>query len=193
MLLCTSCKQALMKKYGVTEPHVESMESVRKTLNEYSPGYDSCLCVFRDSSALVDWFRNTNLPGRSLFFNSSGYRIITQDSAFCSGVETEFAAKLMPGLACRIDSLTRLVKLRKSLYPACEKVHLDTSGYDFTCVIFWAKFMGRINEASFGIAASARNSVSGRNGKVNFIFVCMDIMDFWGASDNLIRTSSSMR
>ena len=192
-IVLTSCKQALMKKYGVSKPQIESLESVRKSINGYSRGYDSCLCVFRDSSALVDWFRNTGLPGRSLFFNSSGYRIITQDSAFCSGVETEFAGNLRPGQALRIDSLTHFEILRKSIYPIGEKVKLDPALYDYTCVIFWAKFMGRINEASFAIAASAMSSNAGRTGKVNFIFVCMDIMNFWGVSGDMIRTNTGIR
>ncbi|GEM_PF-712945 len=188
-----ACKSALMRRYEVKDPQIESLESVRKDLNRYSPAYSGYFCVFRDSAALVDWFKNKNLPGRSQFYNQAGYRIITQDSTFCSGIEADFAGNLKVNQAYRIDSLTTFGKLKRNLLAVGEKADLDPSGYAFTCVIFWAKFMGKINEASFNIAASALNSQPAKIGKMNIVFVNMDILDFWNTSGKLIRTETGIR
>jgi len=182
-----------MKKYAIKEPRIETIESVSKYLNQYSPLYTGYLCVFRDSAALVDWFKNKNMPGRSHFYNSDGYRIITQDSSFCSGVETNFAGNLKINQVFRIDSTMKFSKLTKNLLPVGEKVNLDPSQYAVTCVIFWADFMGRMNDQNFQIAESAMKSQPGINGRLNILFVDMDIMDFWNTSGNLIKTSVKTR
>ncbi|MCX6242296.1 MAG: hypothetical protein NTX43_10865 [Bacteroidetes bacterium] len=188
-----SCKSALLKQYEVKDPRIETLESVRKALYQYSPRDAEYLCVFRDSASLVDWFKNKNLPGRSQFYNSAGYRIITQDSTFCSGVETDFAGNLKINQTYRIDSMTTFEMLRRNLLPVGEKVNLDPSKYAFTCVIFWAKFMGKFNESSFKISGSAMNSQPAGYGKVNVVFVNMDIMDFWNVSGNMIKTETKTR
>ncbi|MCX6287952.1 MAG: hypothetical protein NTY96_12645 [Bacteroidetes bacterium] len=188
-----ACKSAIIRQYAVKEPQVETIESVREALIRYSPVYTEYLCVFRDSAALVDWFKNKNLPGRSQFYNSAGYRIITQDSTFCSGIETDFAGKLKISQAYRIDSLTTFEKLRKNLLPLGENVDLDPSKYAFTCVIFWAKFMGKINSPGIQIANSAMQSEPAKIGRVNILFVNMDILDFWNASGNMIKTETRAR
>lgn len=188
-----ACKTAMLKKYAVKDPGIETMESVRNELSLYSPDYPQFLCVFRDSAALVDWCKNKNLPGRSQFYNSSAYRIITQDSTFCSGIETDFAGKLKINQSYKIDSLTTFGMLKKNLMPVGGKVDLDPSKYAFTCVVFWAKFMGKLNESSFRIAASALKSQPARAGKVNVLFVDMDILDFWNTSGKMIRTETKTR
>ena len=188
-----SCKSALLKQYEVIDPRIDTLESVRKALYQYSPRDAEYLCVFRDSASLVDWFKNKNLPGRSQFYNSAGYRIITQDSTFCSGVETDFAGNLKINQTYRIDSMTTFEMLRRNLLPVGEKVNLDPSKYAFTCVIFWAKFMGKFNESSFKISGSAMNSQPAGYGKVNVVFVNMDIMDFWNVSGNMIKTETKTR
>ena len=53
--------------------------------------------------------------------------------------------------------------------------------------------MGKINEASFNIAASALNSQPAKIGKMNIVFVNMDILDFWNTSGKLIRTETGIR
>jgi hypothetical protein len=188
-----SCKNAITRKYGVTEPRIESLGSVSATLKKYSSDYPAHLCIFRDSASLVDWFRNKNLPGRSHFYNSAGYRIITQDSLFCSGVEADFAGNLKSSAAYRIDSLTTFDKLKRNILPVGEKADLDPSKYAFTCVVFWARFMGKVNDASFVIAEAALKSQPAVNGKVNLLFVDMDIMDFWNTSGNMIQTKIDKR
>ncbi|TRZ73828.1 MAG: hypothetical protein D4R97_04700 [Bacteroidetes bacterium] len=188
-----SCKSALIKQYAVKEPGIETLESVRKSLNQYSPFYTGYLCVFRDSAALVNWFKNNHLPGRSLFYNSTGYRIITQDSAFCSGVEADFANNLKINIAYRIDSVNTFEKLKKNLLPVGEKVDLDPSKFAFTCVVFWADFMGKINQPGFQIAESAMKSQPAQTGRMNILFVDMDIMDFWNTSGSMIKTITNTR
>ncbi len=188
-----ACKSALMKQYAVKDPQIETPGSVRKALNQYSPDYPAYLCVFRDSASLIDWFKNKNLPGRSQFYNSSGYRIITQDSTFCSGVETDFAGNLKINQTYRIDSLTTFEMLRKNLFPVGEKVNLNPSEYAFTCVVFWAKFLGKLNEPSLQISNSALKSQPARSGMVNVLYVDMDIMDFWNVSGNMIKTETKTR
>ncbi|MEI6890300.1 MAG: hypothetical protein ACOYM0_09275 [Bacteroidales bacterium] len=189
----SACKSALMKQYAVKDPQLETLVSVRKALNQYSPVYPAYLCVFRDSASLIDWFKNKNLPGRSQFYNSSGYRIITQDSTFCSGVETDFAGNLKINQTYRIDSLTTFEMLKKNLFPVGEKVNLNPSEYAFTCVVFWAKFLGKLNEPSLQISNSALKSQPARSGMVNVVYVDMDIMDFWNVSGNMIKTETKTR
>jgi len=188
-----SCKTIIAKKYGIKEPEIESLKSVTEALKHYAGADPAYLCIFKDSAAFVDWFRNKNLPARSHFYNSDGYRIITQDSMFCAGVEATFAGKLKPSAIYRIDSLTVFDKLKRSLLPAGGKVDLDPSKYAFTCVIFWARWMGKINVSSFAIAEAALKSQPGMNGKVNILLVNMDIMDFWNTSGKLIKTTIDKR
>lgn len=193
MIVLTACKSAMMRQYAVGSPQIETIESVRNDLIKFNRDFEGYLCVFRDSATLVDWFKNKNLPGRSQFYNSGGYRIITQDSTFCSGVETDFAGNLKINQIYRIDSLTTFSKLKRNLLPVGDKVDLDPSNYSFTCVIFWAKFLGKLNMSSFQIAVSALNSQPARSGKVNVLFVDIDILDFWNTSGNMIKTEIKTR
>ncbi|MCX6280497.1 MAG: hypothetical protein NTU51_00865 [Bacteroidetes bacterium] len=193
LIILDGCKTTLIRQYGVKDPQIETIESVNKALIRYSPDYAQYLCVFRDSAALVDWFKNKNLPGRSQFYNSDGYRIITQDTSFCSGLETDFAANLETGRGYKIDSLITFEKLKKNLLQVGEKVDLTPSKFAFTCVIFWAKFMGKINNPGFQIAASALQSGPAKKGLVNIIFVNMDILDIWNTSGKMIRTQTHAR
>jgi hypothetical protein len=188
-----ACKPAMLRKYAIKDPQIETLESIRSDLLCYSPSYPASLCVFRDSAALVDWFKNKNLPGRSQFYNSTGYRIITQDSTFCSGVETDFAGNLKISQSYKIDSMMTFDKLKRNLMPVGEKVDLNPSKYAFTCVIFWARFLGKLNESSFHIAAAALKSQPAEAGKVNVLFVDMDILDFWNSSGKMIRTEIKAR
>ncbi len=189
----SACKSALIKQYAIKEPQIETRESVKTALQQYSQAYPEYLCVFKDSAALVDWFKNKNLPGISQFYNSAGYRIITQDSTFCSGVETDFAGSLKINQEYRIDSLTTFEKLQINILPVGGRVNPDPSKFAFTCVIFWAKFMGKFNESGFRIANSAMNSQPAKNGQVNVLFIDMDIMDFWNVKGNMIQTNTSTR
>ncbi len=193
IIVLTACKSAMMRQYAVGSPKIETIESVRNDLKKNMPGFEGYLCVFRDSAALMDWFKNKNLPGRSQFYNSGGYRIITQDSTFCSGVETDFAGNLKINQVYRIDSLTPFCRLQKDILPVGEKADLDPSNYSFTCVIFWARFMGKLNLSSFRIAASALESQPAKTGKVNVLLVNIDILDFWNASGNMIKTEIKTR
>ena len=197
LIVCTSgiysCKNAVTRKYGITEPKIETIRSITAELRGYSADFPSYLCVFRDSAALVDWFRHKNMPGRSQFYNSSGFRIITQDSLFCSKVEADFAGNLKPDKIYRIDSSVIFEHLRKNIIPLGEKADTDPSKYSFTCVIFWAKFMGKVNEASMDIARSAMRSRPAVNGKVNLLFVNMDMLDTWNVSENMIRMDMKKR
>ena len=193
IIVLTACKSAMMRQYAVGSPKIETIESVRNDLKKNMPGFEGYLCVFRDSAALMDWFKNKNLPGRSQFYNSGGYRIITQDSTFCSGVETDFAGNLKINQVYRIDSLTPFCRLQKDILPVGEKADLDPSNYSFTCVIFWARFMGKLNMSSFRIAASALESQPAKTGKVNVLLVNIDILDFWNASGNMIKTEIKTR
>ena len=188
-----SCKNYISGKYGIKEPKIESLGSITSALKNYSAEYPARLCIFKDSAALIDWFQNNNMPGRSHFYNSAGYRIITQDSNFCVKVEADFAGKLKPSEVYRIDSLSVFDKLKRDLLPVGEKADLDPSEYAFTCVVFWAIYMGKINEASFVVAEAAMASQPGMKGKVNILFVNMDIMDFWNTSPGMIKTTVDKR
>jgi hypothetical protein len=53
--------------------------------------------------------------------------------------------------------------------------------------------MGKINEASFVVAEAAMASQPGMKGKVNILFVNMDIMDFWNTSPGMIKTTVDKR
>ncbi|MEI7492434.1 MAG: hypothetical protein WCK92_13625 [Bacteroidota bacterium] len=193
MMVLAACKSAMMRQYTVGSPKIETIESVRNDLKKYKPDFEDYLCVFRDSAALVDWFKNKNLPGRSQFYNSGGYRIITQDSTFCSGVETDFAGNLKINQVYGIDSLTTFNRLKKDILQVGEKADLDPSNYSFTCVILWARFMGKLNTSSFAIAASALESRPAKTGKVNVLLVNIDILDFWNTSGNMIKTEIKTR
>lgn len=188
-----SCKNYVARKYGITDPKIESLGSITSELKNYSAAYPAHLCIFKDSAALIDWFHNKNLPGRSHFYNSAGYRIITQDSNFCAKVEADFAGQLKPSEVYRIDSNSIFDKLKRDLLPVGEKADLDPSKYTFTCVVFWAIYMGKINETSFAVAEAAMASQPGMKGKVNILFVNMDIMDFWNTSPGMIKTKVDTR
>lgn len=191
LILAYACKQAIITKYSVGEPRVETTVSVNMALDRYSPGLSSYACVFKDSASFVDWFRNKNFPGRSVFFDSLGCRIITRDSGYCSGVDQEFAGQLGSQTKFRTDTSCRFTNLAKYIMKAGEKPSLKPSGFEYTCVIFWAKFLGRLNESTMAIARSALQSASGRSGKINLVVVNMDIMDFWKVSDSMIKTGTS--
>ena len=84
-------------------------------------------------------------------------------------------------------------KLKRDILPVGEKADLDTSKYTFTCVVFWAIYMGKVNDASFAVAEAALASQPGMKGMVNILFVNMDIMDFWNTSPGMIRTTVDKR
>jgi hypothetical protein len=188
-----SCRNIALNHYSIGTPKPETPLSLSEELEKYSPGFSAYLCVFRDSASFVDWFRTSKAPGRSMFFDHKGFRIITRDSAYCSGVDLAFARNLGKSRDFRTDSSARLFQLTKFLEPVGRKAFPETKDDGFTCVVFWAKFMGRTNEQVFEIASASLGSPAGKNQKVNLLLVDMDMMKSWNTSGNMIRAGTSSK
>jgi hypothetical protein len=171
-----SCKPLYLKMNGIRKPEVETVESVTSGLSRFDRSYPDYLCIPKDSASFIRVLKALkHLPSAS-FFLEDGSLLKIQDTGYCAGIALNFAKILRSDTLLKVDSAVTFPELAKHLQKVGQRATLDTRGYDFTVVFLWLNFAGRANENNFLI----RDELDRRfPGKVNYLFVNMDVQQTW--------------
>jgi hypothetical protein len=179
-----SCRSLVLRSRGLKDPKPETVESVTAALTAYQQWYKDYLCVFKDSAALADLFGKRGYLAASQFYDRNGYRIITNDSGFCLGVEARFAGNLNPQGEYPVDSSYRITEMMKYLKVIGDSVSAGTGADDFSVVLVWAKYLEPVNPYLFAMADTIHRHHPMR---INFIFFNIDEMKDWNLKEPLVK------
>jgi len=180
LLIMSSCIPIVKWKYGITNPKEETPSSLLKFLKKMDqPPKD--FYIFRDSTAYCRYLNDPvfkkNLIG-SLFFSEEGLLLDVKDTAKCQWSVSSFIQNLEQSGSFRFDSACRYQEILPFLLPLTGLY--DTASqeavYDYTVIITWAKFAGKLNQRLFNAADLVKDI---KYKSVRLIFINIDMQKSW--------------
>ena len=176
-----ACARLAMIKEGVKQPRMEDYASLTSFLLKMGIDTSEMLC-FKDTSALNHFYtQNIGIPD-SRFFNQHqdlvDYRQSPQD---CNGMVAVFlehieTIKTKEPIANHPigNYLQELVYVTNQ-----EPFHLEPGAYDLYLIIYWAKYLGKINKHKVFDWLSLVEAAQKRNIRIRVIKIDADYQKAW--------------
>jgi hypothetical protein len=176
IILTGGCVTILKKLKHVSNPKFESEESVASFLRKVNNHYKENLFLCKDSAAFFNIFLKIHALPEAVFFNSKG-EIIRYSEDPCPAKAQTFIMNMQEGQKLTIDTSYNLGFLKSRINPYIKNWFRETSNDQFTMVVFWAVWVGKVNNNVFEIveALKARPDLH-----VRVVFINMDLLDSWG-------------
>lgn len=186
LVLTTSCKYLLIKSEGIRQPKIENYESLSKFLLSKGIDTSEILC-FKDTLALNIYYRNDFKIPDALFFNREkkfvDYRTSVTD---CNGMVSVFIGNIdsinlkEPIEEKILDSYLNNLVLEKT----GQKFMLENQRYDAYMVVYWAKYLGKVNKRKVYDWQELAKKANQNGEKIRMILVSVDYQEFWGINKN---------
>ncbi|MCE3278429.1 MAG: hypothetical protein K0S44_620 [Bacteroidetes bacterium] len=178
LLVFTGCNKILLYSYGVRNPKVETSHSITKYLhsNELDTANNY---AFRDTASLTKFYnKNIGIP-EIRFYDKNGYLMLYRDEKKCNGQNDSLISFLNPHNVIRVDSTDNifdyLEEVRKINGLSVNKE--EFSGFDYYLVMYWAKYLGKVN--SIKMRDWESTLMKKQDLKIKTIKLTTDYMDFW--------------
>jgi len=187
-ILTSGCKQILMWKYGITNPKIETPESILKFANKYNQNLKQ-IYIFKDTTSYFSSMKDTNFKKNILsvlFFNQDRYFIDYRKSGQCQWSGGAFLQQYSKDSIYTIDSNFQLKSLTTKIIPIMADEELkDSTDYDLTIIGIWANFIGKYNERLFCVSDVAKNR---QDLKLRIILLNMDMLKDWNLNkDQMLK------
>jgi hypothetical protein len=187
-ILSSGCKQILMWKYGITNPKIETPESILKFANKYNQDLKQ-IYIFKDTASYFRSMRDTSFKKNILsvlFFNQDGYFIDYRKNGQCQWSGGAFLQNYSRDSIYPIDSNFQLRSLITNIIPIMPDKELqDPKVYDLTIIEIWANFIGKYNERLFCVSDVAKNR---QDLKLRTILLNMDMLKEWNLNkDQMLK------
>jgi hypothetical protein len=177
-LLLSSCTKVFMYSYGLRNPKVES----ERTLNAYLKKKDlgESTLVFKDTAALMKFFLSGIGMPEARFYDKNGYLMLYRDEKKCNAQNDSLISFLDPVNVINVDSSQNIREYIKQLRKANgTEIHPgEVQGQDFYLIMYWAKYLGKMNSDKVGEWEKTLASLN-KNVKVTPLKVSVDYMNFW--------------
>jgi hypothetical protein len=184
--MCLSCKQILLKQYGVTQPRLENYASLNAFL-EKNGVVGMSIYALKDTATLNDQYRKklVGMP-EAYFYNKEGNFVPYKETAKSCNA----------GVSLFLDSIGGFNKLPfdatkniRALLPNI--VELDKGNTvktvstlpksDIYVVMNWAKYIGKVNKAKTWDWLDIINKNREKNPlKITVILLSFDYQESWG-------------
>jgi len=166
-----------MKSKGVTKPKLESRESISSYLLKNLCYQGDVIFIAKDT---IRFFQLINLikgfPSAD-FFNSKGELIEYSATGDCIGKAEIFASALATGRNYKIDSSYHLTDIIEKVSNINENIDSIEKGYDFTILLYWAKYFGKLNKSLFEVLKTVRENTAIHP---KIYLINMDFQSDWG-------------
>ncbi|MCK4679010.1 MAG: hypothetical protein KAT48_12820 [Bacteroidales bacterium] len=192
LVVLSSCTQIILKMQGGHLPRIENAETIESTLEKYNLS-DSNNYIICDSSSYFKILKEiTSLP-EIMFFNDLGEKMEIRKQGTCTA-----------GVGVLIDSIQDYTVPDTSIYSPFHQIdsllyHLRTlegevinkstiKEADYFVVIFWAKFIGKLNRTKvkqWELALQAK-----KNLKIEVLKVNCDVQEMWGLNEKKEKKKS---
>lgn len=178
LLLVSSCTRILLYNYGVRNPKIENSKSIDEFLvsNKLDTNNNFAL---KDTTALSIFIKSNIGTPEIRFYDKNGYLMHYKDDKKCNGQNDSLISFLNSGNVVKIDSSEYLFDYLdqiRTLEGQLVDEHMF-KGYDYYLIIYWAKWLGKINSVKLN---DWQQSLNKKNGlKIKTIKVTTDYMNFW--------------
>ncbi len=196
LLLCvfiefiTSCTRVLMITEGIKQPALENHTTLSKFL--LSKGIDTTeILCFKDTTALIALYRSHIGIPDARFFNSKkklvDYKNHPND---CNGMVSVFIEKIdsivqkTPIEGEFLDNYINNLVIEKT----GQKFLLEDQDYDVYMVVYWAKFLGKVNKRKVYDWQEHVKKANQNGKKIRMMLVSVDYQAFWGISKDQLPT-----
>lgn len=184
IIILGGCTRMAMLIEDVRQPKMEDYSSLTKFLLKLDIDTSDLLC-YSDTSALYKFYKtDIGLP-ESRFFNRHGQLVDYRDSPQdCNGHVSVFLEK-----AAQIDQkapvpnefiqpyISDLIYVKDN-----RKFILDNRAYDMYLVIYWARYLGKVNKHKVFEWLNLVRSAEEKGLKVKVIKINADFQKGWGLS-----------
>ena len=139
--------------------------------------YD-CFCL-KDTATLNKFYYSGIGTPEIRFYDSNGYLMLYRDNKRCNGQNDSLIGFLNPNNVVKIDSTNNINEYLNSLKTIDGKNinKEDFKNYDFYLIMYWAKYLGKVNSTKM---LDWENSLNKKNNlKIKTIKVTTDYMNFW--------------
>jgi hypothetical protein len=187
-ILTSGCKQILMWKYGITNPKIETPETILKFANKYNQDPNKVF-IFKDTTSYFSSMNDTLFKKNILsilFFNQDGVFIDYRKNGQCQWSGGAFLQHYSKDSTYSIDNTFQLNSIITKIIPIIPEGKLkDTIDYDLTIIGIWANFIGKYNERIFCVSDVAKNR---QDLKLRIIFLNIDMLKEWNLNkDQMLK------
>jgi len=184
--VCFSCTKLALIYEGVKKPALETPDRLTKFLIRQQIDTSEMLC-FQDTLALYRFYgQHIGIP-EARFFNRQKQLVDYRDKpSDCNGHVAVFMEKmdsinyLSPDPVLILDNFTSSLAYAKDMRP----FQLESKEYDLYLVMYWAKFMGKVNKHKVfeweTLAAKAKQ----QGLKIRVLKINVDFHQLWGITED---------
>lgn len=174
--LITQCTSIIKVAYGFKKPQIISLTKVNKSIAKYNLNYFEHYSI--TGEGFYDYFKRNTSVNNLMIFNKEGQMISPKKLSICSGSKIDFIDQFTDtSQTITIDTInisSLLLELRTLLG---ERFHFDNAGAEYTILLTWATFAGKLNDEltrSWAEKLKAKNNIS-----LKVMYICIDPRDFW--------------
>jgi hypothetical protein len=172
-----SCKSVLLKVNGVSKPEIETKESILTYMSLHSIDQGDGLFTVKDStsfSRLINMIKR--LPNVD-FYNPKGELLNYSKTGDCTGQADIFAAGLKPDTFYKVDASYHFNDILEKVISIDGKRQPSLDNADFTVLIFWSKYLGKMNRSVLRVKRSLQVN---KKVSINLYMINMDFQNDWG-------------
>jgi hypothetical protein len=175
-LMFPSCIPIMKKINGVTRPEFVTEQQTRDFLRRKGVREDRNFYVCKDSASILKIIVLLRSIPEANFFNRKGELLVYADSS-CPGKACLFAKSLKKDSVYRVNSSYHLPDVMKLIKPVSDNAPLQDDETEYTVLLYWAIFAGKINKSVFDIGNELEKKDSP---KIRVAYVNVDFLRSWG-------------
>jgi hypothetical protein len=180
IFILLGCKSIVMMKYHITNPKIETPESLLGFLKEMNQDPTNVF-YFKDSTS---FFRYMNDPYynkhllTTTFYTEDGLMDQFIDTNKCQWSGGHYVAMLKPDTVYHVDTTHRYQDILRDLLPLFNPVSNEEHGRkcDFIVVTTWAKYLGDYNERLFIVCRGVNEN---QKITIRFVLLNTDMQQSW--------------
>lgn len=172
----TQCAPIIKVVYGFKNPHIIGLTKVKKSIAKHHLNYFDHYAITRQG--FYDYFEKNKSVNNLMIFNKQGQMIIPKKLSICSGSKIHFIDQFTDtSQTITINTINISDFLLESRTLKGESFQFDITKTEYTILLTWATFTGRLNDEltrSWAEKLKAKNNMS-----LKVIYICLDPRDFW--------------
>jgi len=188
LTLAPSCTYILLKMEGVKQPKLENYQSLSKYLSSRGIDTSEILC-FKDTAALHTFYKSDiGMPDAQFFNKDKKFVDYRQSINDCNGMVSVFLGNIdsinleTPVEGEILDPYLNNLVLEKT----GQKFILENQSYDAYMVVYWAKYLGKVNKRKVYDWQELAKKANQNGEKIRMILVSVDYQEFWGITKDQI-------
>lgn len=180
IIAASSCKTIMMKANRTTKPKMETEDKIIAYLKEKVIGFEDGLFICKDSLSFFEVLQMIrDLPSID-FFSPNGALLKYSSTGDCAGKAETFAQMLNPKEKYEIDSSFVIKDIVEKVKMISGKSILNDDSVDYIIFIYWAKYLGKLNDNVFDVVNALKEN---NRIRIRIYFINVDFQQEWGMKE----------